>query len=1225
MKIINANNRRIIRTIQFPEKAKSISVHPYQPIIAVGGGNSVGRWEKNGYIVLYDYENDKEIFRKSDLVDVKNITFSPDGNYLAMIHVNGFEPSEVMPSNVLAALNMHMDQMENEAFFSVFNLKSKSIVQIPDHKIDSGRYEIFHPVLSIDQFSKKVAFSVFVEDEKYLIIANLKTGEVIKKIKTDGLVTAAAFLPDEHKICIGLLNSDASFNVIDIITEKMTGIIPKTDEPVFRLLYNYPKKEIYVPNGNIVYIFNKLDSIVRLQCLVENILPNSVAEKAGLRAGDLIEAIDDYIPTDSDDLFNKLISRDKCTLKIKRNDEEVKLIVLNKGQAGRYGIKIRSGVVEDESLRYIIHEPEDVYSQRLPVIRDMKTDVSGNWLFSLGGDNSIILWDIEKREKIRTYSFVEKEPLIKRYNSDNSDSRLIDSSAQNEMLFYDSNIGHYLEKYAYEYSLGEITRLAFYPNDPKRLAIAYKSGLLVNWDLDRLSPVSSFYAHQGAITGMAFCTERNQLATSGTDGLIRLWQLPEFSLIKVLDERGSVNAMDLHNNCEILVSASNGAFSDGNELKIWDLIRDKHSYNNYDVFRTITSLKFIPNTVKPTAILNSLHYWMIEDEYPIKIIDLDGAVLDSFEAEHVYALDVNPIQSNEFVTGGASGILYIWETENPKPVRMLRATSATGLSTMSAVKYSPDSKQIATGHWDNTIRLWDLKLNKQIQKLTGHENWISSLAYNSDGTLLASGSFDGTVKIWSPKTGENILTIVSKDSAAHVIFSKERYYRSTKDGLKNVVYRDGLTDYPFEQFDLRYNRPDILVSKLPNASKEIATAYHKSYQKRLQKMGFKEEMLFGNMNLPEIKIIANALPVNTTDENIEINIMASDARHYLDRINIYINDVPVYGIKGVGLRHRNVYQYEQIFHLPLCRGENKIQCSVLNQNGVESLKETVYLTRIAPERKPDLYLIGIGAGTFHNSDMNLAYPVKDIRDVVRFFQTDSVGNIYGRIFIDTLIDASLDIGRLNLLKQKLMHAQADDRVVVFVAGHGIIDDNLDYYFATHHTDFSRPKTTAIPYEELENLLDSIPALQKMMLVDACFAGEIDKESVDLIKSMQTTTSNLKFRSFSKNPVPKRLGLENSSDLMKELFVDLRRGTGATVIASAGGMEFAVEGEHWQNSDFTYALLAGLKNGKADLDKNGAVMVSELQQYLAKEVSNLTNNQQRPTFRLENISNDWRVW
>ena len=35
---------------------------------------------------------------------------------------------------------------------------------------------------------------------------------------------------------------------------------------------------------------------------------------------------------------------------------------------------------------------------------------------------------------------------------------------------------------------------------------------------------------------------------------------------------------------------------------------------------------------------------------------------------------------------------------------------------------------------------------------------------------------------------------------------------------------------------------------------------------------------------------------------------------------------------------------------------------------------------------------------------------------------------------------------------------------------------------------------------------------------------------------------------------KQLGLTSSLDLMKELFVDLRRGTGATVLSSAGGAQ-----------------------------------------------------------------------
>ena len=62
-----------------------------------------------------------------------------------------------------------------------------------------------------------------------------------------------------------------------------------------------------------------------------------------------------------------------------------------------------------------------------------------------------------------------------------------------------------------------------------------------------------------------------------------------------------------------------------------------------------------------------------------------------------------------------------------------------------------------------------------------------------------------------------------------------------------------------------------------------------------------------------------------------------------------------------------------------------------------------------------------------------------------------------------------------------------------------------------------------------------------------------------------------------------------------------------------------------NSVFTYTLLFGLQDKKVDLDGNGEIRVSELQNYLSTEVPKLTNNHQRLTMRLQNITNDWRVW
>ncbi|MEQ6118188.1 hypothetical protein AAOP42_01585, partial [Reichenbachiella sp. MALMAid0571] len=104
-----------------------------------------------------------------------------------------------------------------------------------------------------------------------------------------------------------------------------------------------------------------------------------------------------------------------------------------------------------------------------------------------------------------------------------------------------------------------------------------------------------------------------------------------------------------------------------------------------------------------------------------------------------------------------------------------------------------------------------------------------------------------------------------------------------------------------------------------------------------------------------------------------------------------------------------------------------------------------------------------------------------------------------------------------------------------------------------------------------------------------------------------------------------LGLENSFQLMQELFADLRKGTGAVVISSASGAEFALESDAWKNGVFTYSILEGLEGKKCDKDKDGSVQVSELKDYVFDRVSELTNGKQHPTSRRENLEFDFVVW
>ena len=59
-----------------------------------------------------------------------------------------------------------------------------------------------------------------------------------------------------------------------------------------------------------------------------------------------------------------------------------------------------------------------------------------------------------------------------------------------------------------------------------------------------------------------------------------------------------------------------------------------------------------------------------------------------------------------------------------------------------------DDFLIASGSEDNTIKFWDLKLNKCLFTIKEHKGAVVSLIKLNDGRL-ASGSYDKTIKLWN--------------------------------------------------------------------------------------------------------------------------------------------------------------------------------------------------------------------------------------------------------------------------------------------------------------------------------------------------------------------------------------------------------------------------------------------------------------------------------------------
>src|SRR6266496_2999159 len=74
-----------------------------------------------------------------------------------------------------------------------------------------------------------------------------------------------------------------------------------------------------------------------------------------------------------------------------------------------------------------------------------------------------------------------------------------------------------------------------------------------------------------------------------------------------------------------------------------------------------------------------------------------------------------------------------------------------------SLAWSPDSKNIALGNIDGTVRVWEPSTNK-VLAYKGQSMNVYSLAWSPDGTRIASGSIDDTVQIWDASTLTTLFT-----------------------------------------------------------------------------------------------------------------------------------------------------------------------------------------------------------------------------------------------------------------------------------------------------------------------------------------------------------------------------------------------------------------------------------------------------------------------------------
>ncbi len=859
----------------------------------------------------------------------------------------------------------------------------------------------------------------------------------------------------------------------------------------------------------------------------------------------------------------------------------------------------------------------------------------------------------------------------------NKSSLVLASCEDGNIYVYNSNTGKASNSLTGH--LASVNDLCLSP-DETVLASASSDRSIILWDMRTLKPARRLFSRSFRFESLAFDPSGSVLVAGDELGRSRI--------IELRSSRIKVSTFDWHEKKMSAVAFSPDnkfIFSAGfdNRIQTFDISKQKTiSSDPYFHFVSLGDLLLKSAHVyrDPYAWVNTLsvspgsHYLAAGGAWRESVIrkqpqlifykDLNSGSIKKIRAHQGNVASISFLNDYEFISANKNQLvdwyfnvatrdMYFHQSWLPdgsqvqsttlvaKDTLLINATNALiwfDLKNQKVIRNNPQTRIDAMAYdlashrlaYSSGTDLFFDHAGKIVTIHQAHTDKITALAFSPNHDLLATASWDATIKLWDTKKNELVVTVVPIGKEDYIVITPDGYYFGTRNSLKGIGYKFGKQFVSPEQYDLRFNRPDIVLSRLGFVAPVVVRSYQRAYQKRLQRLNFTEDRLDAHIHLPHIELQSNPLALVTKEPIVKFNVRVVDKLYNIDRVNLFVNNVAINGSKGITLMDKKSGDIVVPLQVELTPGKNKIQISCLNEKGVESLPETFEVEYTNLKEKHDLYLVVISVSDYRNSTMNLKYAVKDGRDLVKLFSRKK--EEYRKIFIDTIFNKAAVKGNILAVKQKLMQSHPEDEVILYISGHGLLDNKLDFYFGTYDLNFSDPAENGVKYDDLENLLDGIGARHKLLLMDACHSGEVDKSSIRVDPNQAVILSRGERGSVTSYSYPLetteenyRVGITTSFELMQEIFSNLSKGSGAVVISAAAGNSYALESDEWRNGIFTYSIINGLRNEKADKNRDGTITVSELKEYVSREVERLTNGQQKPTSRNENLEFDFKVW
>jgi len=318
------------------------------------------------------------------------------------------------------------------------------------------------------------------------------------------------------------------------------------------------------------------------------------------------------------------------------------------------------------------------------------------------------------------------------------------------------------------------------------------------WAQSRPEALFRVGRHPQVVVALAFSSDGTRLASGGSEGQIKLWDLTsasenQFSRdeLAMRQHRSRIDALAFSADGRLLASAG----SDG-EIRLRDGTTLQELAEPLQQSNQVVTLHFMPDEKKLIAIaLDPGLGWMgaratiwnltthqKEQEQPIRtsgraavspsgrivatsggngeiwLWDLEPPTLDAHRSHEPWSERRAPARREHAVFQRAEQ-----ELGAPVDAKGSNAIPHKGIarghsSRVMALAFSPDGQRLVSGSFDKLAKVWNVSSGEEVAAVGGFNGMVSGLAFSPDGRILAAASDDQAVRLWNSSNWQEIAT-----------------------------------------------------------------------------------------------------------------------------------------------------------------------------------------------------------------------------------------------------------------------------------------------------------------------------------------------------------------------------------------------------------------------------------------------------------------------------------